>query len=228
LDAALIFTIAGIALALGAVALVYLGRRRKMTLKKELARAKDLAIWLHTQTNDVDLQNTDFKHRMGFALFQQSLDVDDGINVLLENNLPGPAMALARPRFEGYVRGLWLLRAATDDAVEKFQNGICPHFNVLMNQIGGDAETGGAWIKANADANLKDFHDLTHGGMSHVLRRVNAATIEPSYPERELISLVRFGLEIKVRIGVELLAWTQNESAINQLQQRAIAIRNAP
>lgn len=196
-----------------------------MSLNKELARAKELGIWLHSQTNDIELENTDLKHRMGFALLQQSLDVDDGIVVLLENNLPGPAMALARPRFEGYVRGLWLLSTATDDAVKKFQNGTCPNFNMLMDQIGTDAETGGAWIKVNADANLKDFHDLTHGGMSHVLRRVNSSAIEPGYPKEELISLVRFGLEIKIRVGVELLAWMQNESALKQLNQKAVDIR---
>ena len=165
---------------------------------------------------------------MGFALFQQSLDIDDGIIVLLENNLPGPATALARPRFEGYVRGLWLLTAATDDAVVKFQNDKCPHFNVLIDQIGTDPETGGAWVKANADTNLKDFHDLTHGGMSHVRRRISDSFIEPDYPEEELISLVRFGLEIKVRIGVKILAWMQNKSALYQLNQRAVAIRNTP
>jgi hypothetical protein len=156
------------------------------------------------------------------------LDVDDGIIMLLESNLPGPAMALARPRFEGYVRGLWFLNSATDDEIEKFETGDCPKFNVIMDKIGTNAETGGAWIKANADENLKDFHDLTHGGMSHVLRRITDLSIEPAYPEEELINLIRFGVEIKIRIGVEILSWLKNESALTQLQERAATFRNAP
>lgn len=197
-----------------------------MKLEETLSRAKNLSIWLHEQINDGDLDNTDLRHRMGFALFQHALDVDDGIIFLLEGNLPGAAMALARPRFEGYVRGLWLLHVATDDSVKGFQRGKHYLIGELVNDISNSSYAGRAWVSSNYIANRNDFNDLTHGGMNHIIRRVRQAVIEPHYPGVELISLIDFGMEVKIRIGFEILAWMRSESGLNKLQQIANTIRN--
>lgn len=197
-----------------------------MNLTTELSQAKELGEWLHSNTNEIGFEYLSEKEEMSFSLFQHSIDIDDGIVLLLENNLPGPALALARPRFEAYVRGLWLLIGASDDSIEDTKNGNWPKFSTLINQIGSNPETGGAWIKANADVNLKDFHDLTHGGVSHITRRRTGSSIEPNYPVEELKALVVFGLEIKIRIGTELLARANLADANEELHHKATSIRN--
>ncbi len=101
-----------------------------------------------------------FREKAAICLLQQALDVDDGIRVLLENNLPGAALALARPLFECYVRGVWLLNVATDNEVDKFLSGkYCPEFDIshFVKAIGDNPETGGAWIKATKDAHLRFY-----------------------------------------------------------------------
>ena len=152
----------------------------------------------------------------------------DAIVVLLGARLPGPALSLARPLFEGYVRGHWLLHCASDAEIESFNNGKCPQFPPLLKAIGTDAESGGAWIHANETANMTAFHDLTHGGSEHVKRRITSSSIEPSYPEQELEGLVKFGIEVRIRIGAELLALMGNEAAIQELNVRALAFRASP
>ena len=198
-----------------------------MALSELLTQAKDLTIWLHEKTNEKSVRNT-VRVRTGLAILQLSLDIADAIVVLLEARLPGPALSLARPLFEGYVRGLWLLRYASDPEVESFNNGRCPRFDALLNAIGTDAESGGAWIRANKAANLIAFHDLTHGGSEHVKRRSPEGGIEPNYPEQELEALVRFGIEARIRIGAELLSLMDDEAAIKELNRRASAFRASP
>ncbi len=139
---------------------------------------------------------------------EQALDVEDGIRVLLKADLPGAALALARPLFECYVRGIWLLKAATDDDTDKFlSDKYYPEFDIsnLAKAIGNDPETGGEWINAIKDAHLKVLHDLTHGGTSHINTRCLSNIIEPHYPEIHLISLVMLGIEVQIRIGGEML-----------------------
>jgi Family of unknown function (DUF6988) len=195
-----------------------------MALSALVEQAKELALWLHENTNEKSVPNT-VRVRTGLAILQLSMDIADAIVVLLEARLPGPALSLARPLFEGYVRGLWLLRYASDSEVESFNNGTCPQFPALLSAIGTDAESGGAWIHANKAANMIAFHDLTHGGSEHVKRRSPADGIEPSYPEQELEGLMKFGIEVRIRIGAYLLSLMGNEVAMEELNRRASAFR---
>ena len=153
-----------------------------MPLNKILFLAEDFSIWLHHYTNETVYDDLPFREKAAICLFQQALDVEDGIRVLLKADLPGAALALARPLFECYVRGIWLLKAATDDDTDKFlSDKYYPEFDIsnLAKAIGNDPETGGEWINAIKDAHLKVLHDLTHGGTSHINTRCLSNIIEP-------------------------------------------------
>lgn len=198
-----------------------------MTLAEAIGESKGLAMWLHQHIDDIQI-TTNGKERAGLTLMQHALDLDDAIIVLLERNLPGPSLALARPRFEAYVRGLWLIYAATDEDFSRFIESKYPNFPSLLKAIESSKNSGSAWVKANADLNLKDFHDLTHGGATHLERRTNNNAIEPCYPENELVSLLLFGTEIRMRVGVEFLLKLDNHEVILELQERANKLRSQP
>lgn len=198
-----------------------------MPLTQCIKQAKDFGVWLHERTNERRLHDG-IRERVGLPILQLSEDIGDAIIVLLDAKLPGPALSLARPLFEGYVRGFWLLNHASDKQVHEFMNGKCPNFRGLLDAIPKDADSGGAWIHANSEKNLMAFHDLTHGGSEHVKRRNRDDSVEPSYPEQELESLVNFGNEIRIRIGVELLSRLNDEKAMEQLHERAQALRTEP
>lgn len=95
-----------------------------MSLNKILSVSEEISIWLHQHSNGAEFNHIAFREKSAIALLQQALDVEDGIRILLENNLPGAALALARPLFECYVRGAWLLNVATDEEVDKFLRSV--------------------------------------------------------------------------------------------------------
>ena len=195
-----------------------------MSLEKCLNQSKDLGVWLHSKTNEKEFSNN-VRERSALSILQLAEDTSDAIIILLEAKLPGPSLSLARPLFEAYVRGLWLLRYASDEQVSKFLEGNCPNFPGLLAAIGKDKESGGAWIHAISEKNLRNFHDLTHGGHHHVLRRITADSMEPNYPEKELETLIEFANEIRIRIGCETLLLLNDEDAIQDLQNRAHGLR---
>jgi len=195
-----------------------------VSLLKSIERAKEFGIWLHEKTNDRNIPSG-IRERTGVSILQLSLDIDDAILVLLDTRLSGPALTLGRPLFESYVRGVWLLKFASNEEIEKFINGKCPLFPDLLKAIGNDKISGGAWIHASKKANLNFFHDLTHGGSEHVKRRLTQEAIEPNYPELELEALVQFGIEVRIRIGAELLSLMNNEIAMEELNEKTKNLR---
>ena len=78
------------------------------------------------------------------------------------------------------------------------------------------------WIRANS-ANKDIFHDFTHGGIEHVLRRIDENVVEPHYPEYELEYLVGLGTEVYIRVGCELFALMNDTEATRQLYEKVQA-----
>ena len=85
---------------------------------------------------------------MGVCLLQHSLDVADAIIILLEKDLPGPAWMLARPLFESFARGIWILQCVSDEQVKKVRNGKWPKFPELLRAMDDhdEAKHHAVWI----------------------------------------------------------------------------------
>lgn len=191
-----------------------------MSLLQSIQQAKEFGIWLHESTNNREHRGQ-IRERTGEAVLQLSLDLADAILVLLENRLPGPALTLARPLFETYVHGFWLLRCVTDEQIENFNDRRVPKFSSILKDIGKDEASGAAWIHATEKANWTSFNDLTHGGSEHVRRRITPDAVEPNYPEQELENLVCLGIEVRIRIGWELFVLMNDERGKQQLEEKA-------
>lgn len=190
-----------------------------MNIEEDLKFAKEIGTWLHHKIDEIDIPNRQ-REAIAISLFQQTLDIADAIVILLESNLPGPAWALGRPMHEGFVRGTWLLNHASDDSVDRFVKGKCPKFPVLLQEIGDAPETGGYWIKGMTELNLKEFHDLTHGGMEHVTRRMTPGAIEPNYTYTELSRLIKARNQYCVNIVAYLLDLVKDEAGMLELKQK--------
>lgn len=189
--------------------------------------AKDFGIWLDARTNGLELPATDDRRRISQALFYLALEHYDSILVLLSNRLIGSAFALARPLLEAYVRGKWILCAATDTDIQNFLKGkVEPSFQDLLDQIGNDPESGGAWLQKTKELNWKAFNDLTHGGIHQVIRRLTEEYIESNYPLEEQERLVVFAIEVSIGTATELFVFAERELLLEELETQANHLRS--
>jgi len=195
-----------------------------MTFATAMERSTQFGLWLHAQCNEAVWKCSD-KQRGSLALLQHALDLVDGIIVLLERRMPGPAMTLARPLFEAYARGYWLARIATEAEFEKMLRGSGPSFKEILDVLGNDAESGAAWIQNNKASNWRSFNGLTHGGAEHIFRRVTETSIEPSYPEEEQARLLEFSLEVAIRVGVEMFSVADDVDRMEALHSEVAKLR---
>lgn len=195
-----------------------------MSFATAMERSTQFGIWLHAKYNESEWKCDD-KQRGTLALLQHVLDIGDAIIVLLDKRLPGPALTLARPLFEGYVRCYWLSRIASDVEFSRALRGKIPTFKDILNVVGEDAESGAAWIQANKVANWTSFNDLTHGGGEHILRHVTETSIEPTYSDDEIERLLAFALEVPIRVGVEIFALADDGEKMEALHAEVARLR---
>ena len=203
-------------------------------LDQAILQSWNLAVWLHEKTNRAIITIQGRKEALGICLLQHSLDVSDAIIILLRGPLPGPAWTLARPLLESFVRGVWILRCASAEQVEKFCKGKVPEFRELLKAMDDhdQAKLHAAWIRKQT-ANKDIFHDFTHGGIEHVLRRITEneekalsdTVVHPNYPEHELKYLVGLGTEVNIRVGCELFSLMEDSEAIKELYDKAAVVR---
>ena len=133
------------------------------------------------------------RNRISAGCFHQALEHHEAIVHLIRRNLFGSAMALVRPLFEIYVRGIWLGKCASESELKAFQKGrIDKTFGELVAEI---EEHEGynvgvlAWVKENSWSAMNDF---THGGPLQVIRRITVDSITPNYTAEEIAETVTF------------------------------------
>ena len=74
---------------------------------------------------------------MSANCFDVSLEYQKAIVLLIENKLIGSAFSLVRLQFEAYIRGLWLIRCATEPEIEKFKQDILKYAYSRNREIKG-------------------------------------------------------------------------------------------
>ena len=105
-----------------------------MSIEAALANSADLSNWLDMSIHGKEIQADDRERIVG-ALFDQVHEHHKAIQLLIKSSLVGSAFSLFRPAFETYVRGVWLLRCASEKELEDFKKDIVDKF--IADLIGG-------------------------------------------------------------------------------------------
>jgi len=190
-----------------------------MNIDEALEIAKEICTWVHGQTNNSQVAN-DRRTVMAVSAFQHVLDIADGIVVLVDNKLSGVALTLARSLHEGYTQSVWLLNCASDEQLDNFSDGICPKLQTLVKEIGDEPETGGAFIKRMTEKNIRDFNNLTHGGIEHISRHNSDTAIEPNYSNDDIMGLLKARNQYYLLTAFFLLSLMGREKALEELNDK--------
>lgn len=169
-----------------------------------LNKSTKLIKWLDKNIDGLAV-STDTRTRLVAGCFDIVLEHQKAIVLLALNNIYGSAYSLLRPLFETYIRGLWLLRCATNSEVSEFQKGkVKKEFWQLIadiEKIEGYQE--GALSKSKK-ASWRAMNDYTHGGINQVSRRNNERTIEPNYDKQEVLEILNFTNSVSILAALEV------------------------
>ncbi len=142
------------------------------------------------------------------------------IGVLVHETLHASALALMRPTIEAYVRGSWLLYAATDDELHKAGND--QFANDFFGKIVADLEQPGRFdhgaLSHLKGDTWKRLCSYTHTGYQQIGARLTPSGLGYEYDEGEILGALNLADSISLMSTIELAGLAKDE----QLRLRAL------
>jgi hypothetical protein len=163
-------------------------------LRSAVISAGGLADWIGNQIDGAVIPDTP-RARSAMALFHISFTHHTAILTLLDRGFRVSALALLRPLFESYLRGVWVEVSAKDDELVFFLSGCrSPNFKTLQNaarQISDDKSLAGF-----AEMFWGRLSHFTHSGSGLINRYQETNGIGDVTPERDCMAAVFFANSI--------------------------------
>lgn len=152
------------------------------------------------------------RSRIGAALLDQSHEHALAITLLLSQSIYGAACSLLRGQFESMIRGIWLLRCATEEQLTRFQDD---HVDLTASQIISEVEKAlgeqDSVLSQIKSKSWKALSSFVHGGFQQAVRRITPESISPDYSEEEIVALARFSRFCFLLAAVETCYVIEND-----------------
>ena len=142
--------------------------------------------------------------------------------LLVSEGMYGSALALVRLLFEAWIRGLWILRAASDEEVDRAGDDSFPKdFGYLIAQLeksGGAVEAG--MLSAVKAENWTTLNSWTHTGFRQVGARFTASGLGHGYTDEEVLGALEWADGVSLMAVVEFARIAEdNDLGVAALEQ---------
>lgn len=174
-------------------------------LEAELRRAANVVAWTRAKVSGINLQ-LDMRGRLSAICFGVVQDHSEAIFRLIGHDepLPSTALALVRPTYEAYVRGLWLSGPATDEQVMRYANDThVPKMPKLLESLSAATRT--QKLQRIYDNGWDAMCNFTHAGAEHAMRWAQGPVLEPAYDPHELSRVLQFASRLSVLAAAGLV-----------------------
>lgn len=188
-----------------------------MALSEQITKAIE---WTHESLELIDgaAFTTTTRTRVSVALLHLSLEHQRGIVVLADSGAFGSALALFRPQFEAYVRGVWFQWCAQEKDVQSFLKGKEPDgIGKLIAAVEAlEGYEGKVLSKAKAEK-WKTLSDYTHGGAIQVKARNTQDEIAYNYNPDHIGNVIEASVSLAYSAGAAISNVAENAALANDL-----------
>lgn len=147
-------------------------------------------LWIHQQLDGRRLQELSTSKRVQLATscWHVAIEHHQSIVILVAEGQHGSALALIRPAFEAYIRGLWLMHAASDEAVDRAGRDDFPNdVNQLLREVEASGHLTRGALRSIKNSAWKRLCSLTHTGFRQIGARLTAEGLGSRYERAELL-----------------------------------------
>jgi hypothetical protein len=202
---------------------IHLRNRKKgntMCLNNIIATS---AKWLDECCSHIDGAELDdcTRNRVSASLLDLALEHHGAIQILVSNKTHphyGSALALLRPQFESYVRGVWFHRCASEQDIDKFIKGAEPpkvdELILAIETLPGHEE---GLLNATKQNVWKTMCGLTHGGTTQVASRNSATDITADYTDEQVRWLLSWACSLTLLVSIAFANLLSNNVMANEL-----------
>lgn len=177
----------------------------------DIVKHKKLIKKLWDTTNNLPI-DSDERSRLGAGCLQLAQDHHAGILFLVETTLYSSAFALLRTQYESLIRGLWILKVASNKQLEEYKknqrvSSINEALDALLAASNYEKDSFRAIKKS-----LKLMHSFTHSGFLANLNHQDSNSIQPNYKINEILNLIKFSNFFGIWASIEVLHLSKKDN----------------
>ena len=122
----------------------------------DVQQSEELADWIDSKIRNLEILDG-IRARFSASCFEMVHEHHRSIAILIAHCLYGSALALARPTYEAFVRGVWIWECATEKQIQKLLNAdkIDSSFKSLVSDIEKKGQKFGTSIKQDKGKTLE-------------------------------------------------------------------------
>lgn len=143
-----------------------------------------------------------------------------GIALLFSAGHPAPGLALLRPVFETYIRGVWLSDCATDAEIEDYRAGNwknTPPIRTLVKRLEATPTFDDGILSQSLRANWETMCGYTHSGIEQVRIASSGNVIERNCTGEQIEEALDFAGACAIMAALAIAALAENEAVANRL-----------
>jgi hypothetical protein len=192
-----------------------------MNIEAALASSADLSKWLDDSIEGLEIPSGD-REAMAGALFDQVHEHHKAVQVLLKSSCVGSAFSLLRPTLETFVRGVWLLRCASEEEVTNFTGDkiVAKSFGDLINEIEARPGYDVGVLSRVKKAGWNAMCSYAHGGYLQAVRRIIPGQIKPNYSNDEILEVINSASAIALLAASEMFSMADRLDLVNEVLER--------
>lgn len=180
------------------------------SLQRATSVAHEISVRLHEQEMPGKLRN-----RLSVACFAVALDHHEAIILLLQQEHPlfSSALALVRPVYESYIRGMWLSHCATDAQLQSFAEGKSPpDMASLVAAVEKSGDFTGKQLSRVYINHWHAFCSFTHTGGLQAQRWNTPEAVEPNFDPEEIEQALEFSSAFAILSAISVAVQSNNEA----------------
>ena len=191
------------------------------------AAAQALIERLAQRIDGLDFPATE-RNRLSAACFRQALEHHEAIVHLVRRSLFGSALALLRPLFEHYLRGVWLAKCASAADLQMFQGGTLDRPIAAMLAAVEFHEGIDAGVLSELKRNLAPaMQDILSGGKPRGTRGSGGDTILGDHPPDEVGATVALAGAIGLLAASEVALLAGRQDIVSALIDETAVLKGA-
>jgi hypothetical protein len=164
--------------------------------------------------------------RLAAACHFTAMEHHCGISLLFSAGHPAPALALLRPVFESYIRGVWLSDCATDSEIKEYTAGNwkrMPPIKALVERLEAIPTFDTGILSQSLSANWETMCGYTHTGIEQVGISSSNNAIERTCTSEQIDEALDFAGACAIMAAIAIAAMAENASVANKLMGVAMA-----
>ena len=182
-----------------------------------LANSEELMRFIAVTLEEL-VMPANLRSRVATACLGVALDHQHAITILVANDRMASAFALARPVFESFLRGTWLLHCSTDEQVESFSTGWSPpKIDRLLTDLENKPGYSGKVLSAIKASSWNSMCEYTHTGGLQIQRWQTETSVEPKYNQDEVEEVLAFSNLFASLSAIEMVGISGSEDRFEAL-----------